>query len=405
MTNILRLALADPQDVSREALKAQLSSLDDVWLVGESSRYESFPELVEQSRAGVAIVNLDHDPQQALRLIQTLRRDHAECRVLAVGNAGDGQLILQVMRAGVRDFLPRPLQLPELNDALQRLQFELHGPNEGAQAGCNVIAVAGATGGVGTTSIAVNLASILARAPSRNVVLMDLDLALGDADVLLDAVPEYTLADLAQNVGRLDLSLLKRSLTKHRSGLYLLPRPVRLQEMSLIQPTDAQRVISLLKASFSHLIIDLSKSYSPLDMVALQAANHILLVTQLDLPSLRNVVRLLMSFDGMEGVKEKVKIVMNRVGLEHQHIGLKKARETMGRDVFWQLPNDYPVVVEVRNNGVPLLEQAPHAPITKSIVDLAEALCGAAPEEPARPVATPRAGWFSFWMKKQKAGV
>ena len=114
------------------------------------------------------------------------------------------------------------------------------------------------------------------------------------------------------------------------------------------------------------MILDLSKSYSALDMVALEQANHVLLVTQLDLPCLRNVVRLMMSFGEMETVKDKVKIVVNRVGLDNQ-ISLKKAKETMGREVFWQLPNDYRTMVEVRNNGVPLIEQAPKAAITQSI--------------------------------------
>ena len=75
-----------------------------------------------------------------------------------------------------------------------------------------------------------------------------------------------------------------------------------------------QRVIGLLKATFTHLILDLSKSYSPVDMVALQLATQVLLVTQLDLPCLRNVVRLMMSFGEIDGLKDKIKIVVNRVG-------------------------------------------------------------------------------------------
>ncbi len=89
-------------------------------------------------------------------------------------------------------------------------------------------------------------------------------------------------------------------------------------------------------------------------MVALEMANHILLVTQLDLPCLRNVVRLMMSFNEMEGIGEKVKIVVNRAGLDNGHITLKKAEETIGKEIFWQLPNDYRTMIEARNNGVPL---------------------------------------------------
>jgi pilus assembly protein CpaE len=123
------------------------------------------------------------------------------------------------------------------------------------------------------------------------------------------------------------------------------------------------------------LVIDNSKGYSELDLLAMRAADSVLMVTQLDLPCLRNIVRLMMSFGQMESIKDKVKVIVNRVGLD-SHIGLKKAQETIGRDIYWQIPNDYRTMVEVRNNGVPLMEHAPKAAITQAIVQLAEALNG-----------------------------
>jgi pilus assembly protein CpaE len=234
--------------------------------------------------------------------------------------------------------------------------------------------VAGANGGVGTTSIAVNLACALAKDEHYTTALVDLDLCLGDADVFLDTIPDYTLMDVAQNVTRLDFSLLKRSLTKHSSGLFLLPRPVQLEDISMISPEDLQRVIGLLKATFTHLVLDLSKSYSAIDLVALEMADHILLVTQLDLPCLRNVVRLMGSFGEMEEMAEKVKVVVNRVGFEQSHITIKKARDTIGHEIFWQLPNDYRTMATSRNDGIPLVEVAPKAAITQSIALLAKSL-------------------------------
>jgi pilus assembly protein CpaE len=156
--------------------------------------------------------------------------------------------------------------------------------------------------------------------------------------VFLDSIPDYTLADVSQNVARLDIQLLKRSLTKHSSGLYLLPRPVELQDAQVITAEGMNKVIGLLKASFTHLIIDLSKTYSNIDMAALQQSNHVILITQLDLPCLRNVVRLLMSFDEVDDLKNKIHIVVNRAGLDTGQISLKKAKETIGREIFMQLP-------------------------------------------------------------------
>ena len=146
---------------------------------------------------------------------------------------------------------------------MERIGERRFGRGESKSRGSTVIAVAGATGGVGTTSLAVNLGCVLAQDPKNSVVLGRPRSCLGDADVFLDTIPDYTLVDVAQNVTRLDFTLLKRSLTKHSSGLFLLPRPVQMEDMSLITPDDLQRVIGLLKATFTHLVLDLSKSLQP----------------------------------------------------------------------------------------------------------------------------------------------
>ncbi len=243
---------------------------------------------------------------------------------------------------------------------------------------------------------------MLASDTKNTVALVDLDLSLGDADVFLDTIPDYTLVDVAQNVTRLDFTLLKRSLTKHNSGLFLLPRPVQLEDTKLITPDDMQRVFGLLKATFTHLILDLSKSYSAIDMVAMEGATHILLVTQLDLPCLRNVVRLMMAFQEHD-LKDKVKVIVNRAGLDTGQISLKKAQETIGREIFWQLPNDYRTMVEVRNNGVPLIEQAPKAGITQSIMQMAQALSDSekTPEEEDPAAKKQQKPWKSFFGGKK----
>ena len=376
MGSVLRLAIVDPDDSTRASLKSMLLGMDVVWLEAECSRYEFFGDVVAQTEPDVGVVVLDHDPEKGLQLIRSIRESAPKCSVLVVSGANDGQLILAAMRSGAQEFLTLPLNVGDFVGAFERIGQQLFGANAGRTSGCVVVAIAGAGGGVGSTSLAVNLGCMIAQNANDSIALVDLDLSLGDADVFLDTIPDYTLSDVAQNVSRLDFTLLKRSLTKHFSGLYLLPRPIQLQDTSLVSPDDFSRVMGLLKATFSHVILDLSKSYSPLDMAAMAEAESVLLVTQLDLPCLRNVVRLLMSFGEIEGLKEKTRIVVNRVGLDSGQISLKKAQETIGGEVYWQIPNDYRTMVEVRNNGVPLMEQAPKASITQSVAGLAAAITG-----------------------------
>jgi pilus assembly protein CpaE len=158
-----------------------------------------------------------------------------------------------------------------------------------------------------------------------------------------------------------------------------------------------------LKATFTHLVLDLSKAYTAIDLVALEMANHILLATQLDLPCLRNVVRLMMSFGNMEGIAEKVKIIVNRIGLENGQITLKKAEETIGKEIFWQLPNDYRTMIEARNNGIPLIESVPKAAITQSLIALSKTFSF---DEPVAETEAkkPRGGLFKLWSGKKEKG-
>lgn len=404
MSNVLRLALVDPQDASRETLKKMLLGMDVVWLEAECSRYEFFPDVVSESTPDVGVVSLDSDPEKAIALLERLRNEAPECSMLAVSSSGDGQLILKSMRAGAKEFLTIPTTLEDLISALERISEAKFGGVTGKNRSTKVVAVCGASGGVGCTSVAVNLGCILASNPANTVALVDLDLAIGDADVFLDTIPDYSLVDVTQNVSRLDFQLLKRSLTKHSSGLYLLPRPVQLQDVALITPESLRRVFGLLKATFSHIVIDVSKGFTENDLAAFEFANDVLIVVQLDLPCLRNLVRLQASFEEFEGLRSKLKIVVNRVGLESGQIKLKKAKDTIGREIFAQIPNDYRTMVEVRNNGVPLLEQAPKAPITQAMQSLSKLLSGETVEdsedEEGDPSAAGSNSWMSFWPSK-----
>ncbi|MEM7782964.1 MAG: AAA family ATPase [Planctomycetota bacterium] len=399
MSGTLRISICDPDESTRDNLKKYLIGMEQIWLEADCSRYEFFEEIVSQTNPDVAVIDIDSDPDKAMVLVEAVAKNHPHVGIIVVSRHTDGQLILRAMRSGAREFLNSPVQIDELVGALDRVSASGDGKQR-SNAG-KIISVAGASGGVGNTSIAVNLAVALAQKPDRSVVLIDLDLALGDADVFLDMIPDYTLLDVSQNISRLDLALLRKSLTKHETGIYLLPRPVQIEDVGTISNEDFKRVIGLLKASFTHLVIDTSKSYSRLDIAALEASDHVLLLTQLDLPCLRNVVRLLTSLETYDGVNEKIRVVVNRSGLDKAQISSAKAEETIDREIFWRIPNNYGIISECRNNGVPLAVNAPKAAITHSIAELAEKLLGGHMgeqiEEPERK--EKKSNWLKFLSK------
>ena len=402
MKDVQRIAIVDPSDATRDPLRNLLLGIDSVWLEAECSRYEFFVDVAKQSNPDLVVVALDADHGKALQLITTLTNEFPDLPILAVSARGDGQSILQALRAGAKEFITQPVVLEELMTAVGRLRRSQVVSADGVTTVINgapkktdslVVSILGSRGGVGCTALAVNLGCNMAQNPDYNVALVDLDLALGDADVALDLIPDYTLADVALNIDRLDMTFLRRSLCKHESGLSLLPHPVQLEDISLIHEDHLQRVINLLRASYSHLVFDLSKRFTPTDFTAMRLSDVILLVAQLELTSLRNVVRLLHTLGNEEGMADKVKIVINRVGSEDGDITLKKAEETIGKPIFWQVPNDYKAMLGAKNSGVPLLTHAPKSKAQLSLLQLANTLTGktadAAPKKEKR-------GFFSF---------
>lgn len=380
MKSVLRLATVDPDERSRNSLKTMLLGVDTVWLEAECSRYEFFMDVVRQTQPDIALVNIDSNHARAIQLVGEVSRAVTNCAVLVVSSSTEGSLILQAMRNGAREFLNMPLLLDDFIAALDRIRVSMGGSSaEGAGRVGQIISIAGVGGGVGSTALVVNAAASLAQDPGNSPVIIDLDLTLGDADVWLDIIPEYTIRDVADNISRLDYGLLKRSLTRHDCGAYLLPRPVELETGDAMKPDDLRRILALLKATFSHLIIDVSKSFGKLDLSAMEVSDKVLLVTQLDLSCLRNVVRITQFLDNFPAIKEKVEIVVNRMGLEDADISLTKALETIGRSVFWQLPNDYATMVGARNNGAPLCQFAPKARLTRSINDMVRQLSSGEP--------------------------
>jgi pilus assembly protein CpaE len=126
----------------------------------------------------------------------------------------------------------------------------------------------------------------------------------------------------------------------------------------------------------------------------MRLADVILLISQLELSSLRNVVRMLLTLGNEEGLSDKVRVILNRVGSDFMEgdISLKKAEETIGKPIFWQIPNDARAMIGSRNAGVPLIQYAPKCRAQQSIAGLAQVLCGKVPNG---QTTEKKRSWFS----------
>lgn len=383
-----RIIICDPSDASREHLRSLLLGMDFAFLDAECKRYEAGLDIVADNPPDLAIIHLDGDPVRANQLIAQLAGNFAQVPLLVISR--NHAAILEALQSGARHFLTEPVSLEDL---LRVIRKSLTEPNHSSAApgsgntmrvGTNnaqTIAVLGSRGGIGCTSLAVNLAATIAADPEAQVALVDLDLALGDAGLHLAVTPNYTMADLAASIDKLDLNFLKRSLYKHEAtNVAFLDRPGTITDIDSIEGAHVDRVLNLLKLSYTHLVIDLSTRFTPVDAAALAAADVILVTIQLDLTSVLNATRIITSLGpGLDETGEKIKVVLNKSGIEEgdneQHrISPRKAEEIIGRPFFWTVPYDPRAVAASRNEGVPLIKFAPKSRAHQAITGLAASL-------------------------------
>jgi pilus assembly protein CpaE len=394
MKDVTRIVLVDPLEESRSSLQRLLGGIATIWLSEVLTSYSEAAARADDLAAHLTIVVLDHEPNQAVDLIQRLTDGRPGAIVLPASRSSDSGLILKAIRAGAREFLTLPAQPSDVLDTMARL---FRGRNESVSAtaqGPRIVTVTGAAGGVGCTTVAINLATTLAAAKKEETILLDLDLLFGSVDAYLDIPPDHTLGHVVQNFERLDLTLLKRSIARHASGLYVLPHPASMEEAAAIDPETLRRFFGLLRAAFSTVVIDTSKGLQSADFAAFEASHVILVVIQLDLVCLRNTARLLGLFQQYEGFAERVKLVVNRSGSFDSEISQKKAEETLKMPISWQIPNAAKAFQEARIKGLPLGDVAKGTRPHQVFLEIARSLRPAAADQSAKP----RKGLFAAFF-------
>jgi len=208
----------------------------------------------------------------------------------------------------------QPINTEEVRQALERFK-DRRGKSkiEAPPRKGHVVDVIGAKGGVGTTTIAVNLAVSLAKEKSlRSVVLVDMNLLFGEIPLFLDIEPSYHWSEIAKNISRLDATFLMSILSKHPSGVYLLPSAGQLDGHHVATPETIERLLTLIENVFDFIVIDCGQHLDDISLKILQMSDTVLLVSVLSLPCLANANRFLRSLYGLGYPTEKTRIVINR---------------------------------------------------------------------------------------------
>jgi pilus assembly protein CpaE len=320
------------------------------------------------------ILELDEDRSKTFSRIQATLAASPSTEIFLTAPQTESEVLLEALRAGVKEFIPQPLKRQELEEALARFR-ERHKerkPETGKHG--KLITLFGSKGSVGTTTIAVNLAVSLRQADENgSVVLLDLNPQFGDAALFLDMEPAHTMGDIAKNVARLDETFLMSVLSKHASGLYVLPSVSAVEDIGLLTPEAVERTLELLQAMFDYVIIDSGDSLADTTIAALNLSSSVYLVCNLTLPVLRNTKRLLEILAHLNYPIDNINIIVNRHE-KHTEVSVKDLEEVLRRKASWLIPNDYSTTTNAINKGQPLASIASRADVTKSFRKFAQSL-------------------------------
>lgn len=337
----------------------------------------------------ILICEVGENYKNDFRNIESLIQSFSAKEVFLTSPYHGSDLLLEAMRAGAKEFITQPIKEEEVKKALarfkERMQMQMSGlPKEKRRRG-RVIDVIGSKGGVGTTTVTVNLAmSLLDNKAAESVALIDMNTVFGDIPLFLALKPTHHWGDLTDNMERLDQTFLMNVLTKHSSGVYVLPSANYLNGNRPTTPEATKVVINMMRTMFDCIIIDSGQSVNRLTQSAMELSDDILLVTLLSLPCLATTTKILKSFSGLGFLDDdRIKVVVNRYEKESD-FSLKNAEDSIGKEVFWSIPNDFLATVEAINQGKALSQVASKAEVTKNLKGLAQALLKGEKELPKK---------------------
>jgi pilus assembly protein CpaE len=373
MGNILEIGLRIRNRKVRSDFEEILSSFVELHL----------QEFAPNKPYDLLILEIGDDLEKDFDLVQSLQTSALVQEIFLTSSRLDPDLLIRALRTGAREFIPQPLKKEDVSAAVKKLlerkqDFKAANPKSNKHG--KIIHLIGSKGGVGTTTVAVNLAASLAQSfpNSPSVVLMDMNSLFGEIPIFLNIQPEFNWAEVARNISRLDSHYLMSILSKHKTGMYILPSSTGLDGMGVSTPEFIERILGLMRQVFDFIVIDGGQSLDEVSLKVLEMSDFLFLVAILSLPCLTNVKRLLRTFEKLGYPRnEQVRIIINRYH-KKSLISLKDAEAALNQKIFGLIDNDYPSTMSAINQGKTLDLIAPGAEVTKNIKSLASTFFGLA---------------------------
>ena len=370
--NALSIVMAGANEARRKALGTALAGTPS-----QIVRSISLPALDDLQAAlaqdcDVLIVDLNEETERGLEIVETACALQPTITVMVYSSLIDPDLLVRCMRAGAREFLKDPLTPAAITDALVHAAVRRDEVKRQKKSPGKCLVFVGAKGGSGVTTIATNFGVALARESGESVVLVDLDIRLGDAALTLGLRSEFSVLDALQNESRLDSDLVSKLLVRHDSGLQVLAAPDE-HNSFYADKSGVLKLLGVLRNEFAWVLVDAGTHYNGFGPALFEMAEKVYLVTQVSVTELRNSNRFISAFF-KDDASSRLSVILNRFAHRAGEIDSDSIRKALTVEPAWKIPSDFGVVRWAQNAAAAIVSK--DNPISRIISGMARAACG-----------------------------
>jgi pilus assembly protein CpaE len=387
MAENIRVLIVDDLPETRENVRKLLQFESDVEVIGQAGTGEEAVQMAQEYQPDIILMDINMPGIDGIGASQKISELVPRSQIIIMSVQSDSDYLRRAMLAGARDFLTKPFGGDELITAIRRVHekrpqimarpsmsspvYMESSDGEKPKETGKVITVFSPKGGCGCTTVSINLAVTLAK-KNFQTLLIDGSLQFGDVAVMLNMKPTTSIVDLSERNVEVDHELVSSVVQVHKSGLHVLLAPPRPEMADVITEELVKELVDAVRPYYDFIIIDTSSSLNDIALSILDTSDKILLITQQNLPSLKNISRFFDLAENLEYEPDKTWMIVNRVSTK-PGISVKDVSDTLKRPVFAQIPDEGDIVEKAVNEGVPLVSgQYRKRPVSLAINGLAD---------------------------------
>ena len=368
---MINVIISDKFQNSKDFLTSYAKKNKDIVIIGVFDDINSVLNSKQNlSEADLIIFDISSDnSDETLEIIKKLKDKYKNLNFIATSYEINSELVAKTLKEEVREFLLKPLIPNILESAIKKITDE---KNNIKPKNANTICVFSNKGGVGKTSIAVNVAYEIAQKTGEKVCLLDLSFNSEDIATFLNIEPKFSIDFILNNIETSDEKLLLSLMNKYEdTSLYVFSPQNDINLNLKYTPHSTNKIINSLKHIFSYIVIDTASVINETSVSIINNSDLILLIGMLNLASIRNLQKCRELFDNMGYKNDKIKLIINRY-IENSEISAKDIEKTVGKEIFQKIPNNYLTLIDAINIGKTVKEINPQSNIAKAYDNIAK---------------------------------